>query len=248
MKKLTVGISYATEQQKEVDDFVLELKRRNINYFYDKEHPHLFWGEYEPEILSNIYNAVDCVVAFVSPEYLNKTLPRFEMKIAFAKHIETQDKSYYFLPIVYKNVHMPDYYHGNFHIWRENYTLPQLAEIVGEKLKQIQKYNDKVTSFKTLIGNTLKGSEKLSVSSQKGSKDFCIIFTTDPQSILYKFKYKLTSGEYFVYDNSERLKAVIIPDKSNLKIVNYGFLAGISTEFTFDKFAEQLKGMLNETI
>lgn len=248
MKKLVVGISYATEQEKEVDDFVLELKQLKIKYFYDKEHPHLFWGEYEPEILAEIYNSVDCVVAFVSQQYLNKTLPRFEMKIAFTKYIEAQDKSYYFLPIVYKDVKMPNYYHGNFHIWRDKYSLAQIAKIVDDKLKEIQKNNDKVTSFKTLIRRTLKDSKNLSVVCSNGSKDFNIILTTDKKSILFMFKYKLDSEEYFVYDYLQHLKAIIVPEKSSLKIVNYGFLSSIATEYTYDKFAEQLKGMLNETI
>ncbi len=243
MKKLTVGISYATEQQEEIDEFVKELTKLKINYFYDKEHPALFWGEYEPEVLANIYNNVDCVVAFVSHEYLQKTLPRFEMQVAFTKHLETKDGSYYFLPIVYNDVKMPDYIHGNFHIWRQNYTLSDLAQIVEDKLKLIIKRTNEVVSFKKVICNYVKDINNISIFDNKNSNNFDIINNSDDNKSL-KFRYKKTTQEYYVYDMLDRMRAVLTMGAYTIKIINYGLLPGILTEYSTDKFLKELQEVL----
>ena len=134
MKKMRVGISYATEQQEDVNKFVDELKKLEINYLYDEEHPYLFWGEYAPEALSKLYENVDCVVAFISPEYLQKALPVYEMRIAFYKQIHSFDGKYNFLPILYDGAKMPDFYHGKFYLSREKYSIEEIAQILLETL------------------------------------------------------------------------------------------------------------------
>lgn len=243
MKKLTVGISYATEQQDEINEFVKELKKREIKYKYDKEHPHLFWGEYAPQALSEFYNTVDCIIAFVSSEYLKKALPRYEMRIAFTKHIETLDDSYYFLPVVYKDVKMPEYYHGNFHIWRDYYTLSELADIVGNKLKQIQKRYKDIFNFKKSIERNLKDCDSITITNIPNSKSFSII-SSDKKTTIFKFLYKTQSQEYEVYDYINKLKAVITPESTAIKIINYGFFPGIECEYAFEEFLNQLKEIL----
>jgi len=243
MKKLKVGISYATEQQVEVDEFVKELNKLNIDYFYDKEHPYLFWGEYEPAILADIYNNVDCVVAFVSREYLQKTLPRFEMQVAFIKQMETTDGSYYFLPILYNDVKMPNYFHGNFHIWRQKYSLSELAKIVGNKLKLIGKRNNEVVNFKSVVCKYAKSLNNITVISIKKSKNFDILNNLDKNKSL-KFRYSKPTQEYFVYDVLDKLKAVLSPSANTIKIINYGLLPGIAHEYSSDELLKELQEIL----
>lgn len=242
MKKLKVGISYATEQQAEIEEFVKELAKLEIDYFYDKEHPYLFWGEYKPKVLSDIYNNVDCVVAFVSREYLHKTLPRFEMEVSFMKQMETADGSYYFLPILYNDVKMPNYFNGNFHIWRQKYSLSELAKIVENKLKLIGKRNNDILNFKSATCKYARDLNNITIISKK-SKNFDILNNSNKNRSL-KFRYNRLMQEYFVYDALDRLKAVLSLSSNAIKIINYGLLPGIAQEYSFDEFLKELQEII----
>lgn len=244
MKQLTIGISYSIEQEKDVFDFVEELKKLKLKYFLDKENNHLFWGEYMPEALNKQYRSFDYVVAFVSKEYLKKAYPNFEMEVSFHEQMHKQNS--YFLPIIYDGVTLPHYYRGRIGLKRNDYTIPQIAEILNKKIST--RSCDKVL-LRDIIKKTIKQDsllkEKLTL---KGScKDFMITTNKDNFCIL-EFQFDSASDSFEVKKESPHgqilAKIYFSQDTDKIKILNYNLFDSAINECDIIKFAELITEVL----
>lgn len=89
-----VGISYAGEDRETVEKVLLELAKRNVRTFYDRnvdEMAHL-WGEDLGEILPRIYlKQSRFFMPFISESYVHKAFPKFEFKRALERAIRSDD-------------------------------------------------------------------------------------------------------------------------------------------------------------
>ncbi len=243
MEEKIVGISYATEQKEDVENFVNELKKLNISYFYDEENPDVMWGNYAPDVLSKIYRNFKCVVAFVSKEYLNKAYPRFEMFVSFHNNLHLNNDLPYFLPIVYENVNMPSFYRGFFYIQREKYTIEKIAEILNKKLNDTCIDSSHNINIKELF---LKNTNKQQITIEEfDTYNFTISPISNTNNTSYCFKYDLTHNLYYVLDKNDNLKAVIkIKDNNQIDIINYSLFASITNELSINEFMIKFKRLL----
>lgn len=231
MKSVRVGISYATEQQEEVKLFVKELKRLKINYFYDEEHPELFWGEFAPEVLNQIYEGLDAVVVFISSEYGNKPLPRFEMQTAFYAKLHADTGEKYFLPILYDGAQMPVYFHGYFYLPRKKYTIPEIAEILAKRLRTRK---TSTPTIKTVVRQSLKKYESdLEFVKLENSSDFTIKSRADKKINLLRFVYDKKQRLYYVLDAHDNIKAAMETLSQGVSVFNYGLFGSNVRELSY---------------
>lgn len=81
MHKYSVALSFAGEDRKFAEDIARELKKNNVNVFYDKYEQHELWGRDLYETLQSVYvkECRYCLLIF-SPFYLEKMWTIFERK------------------------------------------------------------------------------------------------------------------------------------------------------------------------
>ena len=93
-----IGLSFAGEDRKLVEEVLLELSRRNIRAFYDRAETPKLWGEHGGVVLGKIYTK-QCrhFMPFISEHYVRKAWPNFEFKKALTKAILTQET--FMLPV-----------------------------------------------------------------------------------------------------------------------------------------------------
>ncbi len=87
-----IGLSFAGEDRKLVEEVLLELSRRNIRAFYDRAETPKLWGEHGGVVLGEIYTK-QCrhFMPFISEHYVKKAWPNFEFKKALTKAILSQE-------------------------------------------------------------------------------------------------------------------------------------------------------------
>ncbi|MCH5172519.1 MAG: toll/interleukin-1 receptor domain-containing protein [Erysipelotrichales bacterium] len=235
MKGIYIGISYATEQQNEVNKFVSELDKLNVNYFYDEQHPELFWGEFAPEILNKIYKQCNWVVAFVSNDYMKKSLPLFEMNNAFYYKMQDLENKKRFLPIIYDGVELPEYLDGYFYLKRDKYELDEIAKILVKKIQS----NKKNTTLKSIVKTSLKSfnPHNWNISSDKNEKNFLV---KHRGTYLFQFNYDKKAKIYYVLNQHDVLMAAIKCTTDIIKIYNYGLFFEALDEISTSYFKEKL--------
>ncbi len=242
-----VGISYATEQKEDVEEFIKELIKLDIPYFIDNENQDVLWGGYAPDILSKEYRSFKCVVAFVSEEYLKKAYPRFEMYVSFHNELHNTDSNPYFLPIVYENVKMPQFYRGFFYLPRSKYSIKEIAEILNKKLsktKEDQVYFDKLDKIILEMINELIESLNEYVC-EIIDKDIIIKRKQDIKKVFLYLKYDYNYSLYYILDEFNIVRASICYSSTNKFIfLNNSLLASVGNEYTKEELKIELKRLL----
>lgn len=71
-KKYDLAVSFAGEDRNFVESFCNELKKENINLFYDKFEEHVLWGKNLLDYFNYIYSTSTYVIMFISKNYIKK--------------------------------------------------------------------------------------------------------------------------------------------------------------------------------
>lgn len=108
MKKYDVALSFAGEERDFVDEVYQELKRENVNVFYDfdEEITNDLWGKELIEVLDDVYRKRSkCVVMFISENYASKVWTKLERRSALANALN--EKREYVLPARFDETQLP---------------------------------------------------------------------------------------------------------------------------------------------
>lgn len=94
-ERYDVGLSYAGEDREKVEKVLLELSKRNIRAFYDRNEKPMMWGQNAARILGTIYTE-RCrhFMPFISAHYVKKAFPNFEYEKALTKAIKTREPEF----------------------------------------------------------------------------------------------------------------------------------------------------------
>jgi hypothetical protein len=91
------AVSYASEQREYVEKFVQFLKTKKYRIYYDREEQAKMTGKLLHEELSEIYSKGSKVrVIFLSKEYVEKYVTRFEFDIIIAESVYEKHKMFIF--------------------------------------------------------------------------------------------------------------------------------------------------------
>jgi len=153
-KKYDVALSYASEDQKIVDQIAKILRdQRNINVFYDDFEKTSTWGKNLAVHLPEIYFKQSlCVIIFLSKYYPRKKFTKLEKEAALAKSLESDQE--YILPVIIDDSDKNE-------IWPEGIIptiayldlnkieIEQLCDQIQEKIIDLKnkKRNQKETTF-----------------------------------------------------------------------------------------------------
>jgi excisionase family DNA binding protein len=97
-KDYDVGLSFAGEDQEQVERVLLELAKRNVRCFYDRHQIVDLWGTDLAEALSHIYTKrCRYFVPFVSQPYVSRVWPKYEFRSALQRAIRSDET--FILPI-----------------------------------------------------------------------------------------------------------------------------------------------------
>jgi hypothetical protein len=128
-----IGLSFAGEDRKLVEEVLLELSRRNIRAFYDRAETPKLWGEHGGVILGEIYTK-QCrhFMPFISEHYVKKAWPNFEFKKALTKAILTQET--FMLPVRIDDAEFELLDEGVFYVDLQKHTPADVARFAAIKL------------------------------------------------------------------------------------------------------------------
>ena len=128
-----IGLSFAGEDRKRVEEVLLELSRRNIRAFYDRAETPKLWGEHGAVALGRIYTK-QCrhFMPFISEHYVKKAWPNFEFKKALTKAIQTQET--FMLPVRIDDTEFELLEEGVFYVDLRKHTPADVATFTAIKL------------------------------------------------------------------------------------------------------------------
>ena len=92
MKEYDIGLSFAGEDRQQVEGVLLELARRNVRCFYDREEIPQLWGTDLAETLARIYTK-QCryFMPFISKAYVARVWPNHEFRSALQRAIRSDE-------------------------------------------------------------------------------------------------------------------------------------------------------------
>ena len=128
-----VALSFAGEQREYVEEVASALQRRGVAVFYDEFESVRLWGRNLAEELQDIYeNRADCVVMFISKEYVSKSWPVHERKASLSRAI--QQRQEYVLPVRFDDSPVPGLPTATGYLSAHAHSSAELATMVAEKL------------------------------------------------------------------------------------------------------------------
>lgn len=130
--KYDIGISYASEQRKYVQQLTDSLDKVGLKYFVDYNEPELLWGAYIPEALRKIYiEESQIVLVILSSEYTEKAYTKFESRIACERELSGDS----FLIIKTDDVTLPWLNSTYGFINSSKYSTEEIAILLKKKLQ-----------------------------------------------------------------------------------------------------------------
>jgi hypothetical protein len=133
-KKYDIALSFAGEDRNYVAKVAKILKNRNIRLFYDEYEEVDMWGKDLSIHLETIYGEKsDAVVIFCSQYYVNKGVPRYELKVALSKAMNSEIE--YVLPARFDDTKIPGIPDTTVYFDLREISPEKFAEIIIEKLE-----------------------------------------------------------------------------------------------------------------
>ena len=131
--KYDVGLSFAGEQRKYVEEVADALKSRGVRVFFDDYERDVLWGRDLYAHLSEVYQYMCrfCVI-FVSKEYADKVWPNRERQSAQARALEAKQE--YILPARFDDTPIPGLLDTVGYIDLNQVSPLQLSEMITTKL------------------------------------------------------------------------------------------------------------------
>ena len=128
-----VALSFAGEQRNYVEGVAGALQRRGVAVFYDEFESVRLWGRSLAEELQDIYeNRANCVVMFISKEYVSKSWPIHERKASLSRAI--QQRQEYVLPVRFDDSPVPGLPTATGYLSAHAHSSAELATMIAEKL------------------------------------------------------------------------------------------------------------------
>lgn len=133
-----IALSFAGEDREYVEKIAYGLKECGVKVFYDKFQTAELWGKDLYQYLNNIYkNKADYCIIFISKAYKEKAWTQHEL--ASAQNRAFLDDKEYILPIYIDMVSIPGINETTGHIKKDEHTIPQIIDLILEKLDFIDK-------------------------------------------------------------------------------------------------------------
>lgn len=156
-----IALSFAGEDREYVEKIAYGLKASGVKVFYDKFQTAKLWGKDLYQYLNNIYkNEADYCIIFISEAYQKKAWTQHEL--ASAQNRAFLDDKEYILPIYIDMVSIPGINDTTGYIKKDEYTIPQLIDLILEKLNYIDKEWLQCNNLNDLLEYSIKKIYKIS--------------------------------------------------------------------------------------
>lgn len=156
-----IALSFAGEDREYVEKIAYGLKECGVNVFYDKFKTVELWGKDLYQYLNNIYkNEADYCIIFISESYKKKAWTQHEL--ASAQSRAFLDDKEYILPIYIDMVAIPGINETTGHIKKDEHTIPQIIDLILEKLDFIDKDWLRCNNLQDLLEYSIKKIYKIS--------------------------------------------------------------------------------------
>ena len=198
-----LAVSYASEDNKYVDEFVRKVERLISNVFYDKNSEVQMWGNNIHSYLYDIFcNKSKNWIIFLSSAYINKTWTNHEIDSIFDSMIHQNDsaKRYILTVRLDDSVEMPPGMTKNLKsLNASDYTPESLANIVARKLIDYSMDSDKFIETTTSLNDLfqylkvnleikLKAFTSKTIFSNYSAEDYRIhLILSKNSSSIYEF-------------------------------------------------------------
>lgn len=150
-----VALSFAGEDREYVEKIAYGLKEYGVKVFYDKFKTAELFGKDLYQYLNDIYkNKADYCIIFISEAYKKKAWTQHEL--ASAQTRAFLDDKEYILPIYIDMVSVPGINETVGYITKKDYTIPEIINIVLEKLSFIDEDWFKCNSIQNLLEYAIK--------------------------------------------------------------------------------------------
>ena len=128
-----VALSFAGEQRPYVEEVARFLLSRGIGVFYDEFESVSLWGRNLVEEFQDVYeNRSECVVMFVSKEYVSKAWPNHERRASLSRAI--QERQEYVLPVRFDDTSVPGLPSATKCLLAASHSPAELATMIAEKI------------------------------------------------------------------------------------------------------------------
>ena len=116
-----------------MEEVARHLAARSIAVFYDGFQEAWLWGRDGEEAFHEVFaEKANCVVMFISAEYVKKPWTRVERKAAFSRMI--REEAEYVLPVRFDNTVVPGLPDTVIYLCVNKYSPAELAALIAEKL------------------------------------------------------------------------------------------------------------------
>jgi hypothetical protein len=130
-----VAISFAGPQRSQAEELAAATRRAGYEVFYDRFYAHELWGKDLATYFDDVFRKQSrfCVL-FISNEYANRMWTIHERRSAVARALSERGGEY-LLPVQVEAVEIPGLLPTIGYLSLEDYTIPQVAELLEQKLK-----------------------------------------------------------------------------------------------------------------
>lgn len=156
-----IALSFAGEDREYVEKIAYGLKECGVKVFYDKFKTAELWGKDLYQYLNDIYkNKADYCIIFKSEFYKKKAWTQHEL--ASAQSRAFLDDKEYILPIYIDKVSIPGINDTVGCISKTEYSIPEIINMILEKLNFIDKDWLQCKNLNDLLETTIKKVYKIS--------------------------------------------------------------------------------------